>query len=667
MDQNQRLILAELEDRVEQIFAAIEELREVHGDGKSTRKLLDSIFRNVHSLKATALSNGLNDLSDISHQFENLLDSLRTGKAKLNDDVLDALEETAEALFAGLEDRSNSQSFTKLLNRLAQLTDTADRSHHLDVQIVLSTLPAEICASLSDAEKHRLEEAVSEGASLYLINTSFESTNFGQLFQVLRDRLTEKGEVISTAPRVDKDQRHKIDFRILYAREAALSQVKEELSGISQIAVNEIMGTSESADGWQSQELERQTSPAVLRSGQPATAKLIRINLDDLDRIIASTHKLFRKTTESLLRAIKLSDQSALTQLSNIADELHSSFMELAADLINLRMVPVDGVLQRALRAGRSAARVAGKEIDVVVRGRGLLLDKSLCDAITDPLIHLVRNAVDHGIEDAEQRAACGKNRRGTIRIEATAMQAQARIAVADDGRGIDPAIVADAAVRQSLLAKGSDINVGQSVRLLFRPGFSTAREVSGISGRGVGLDVVEKAIEEAGGSIRVASELGKGSTFEMSLPMTFGLLNAVLVSAAGQRYLVDAGHILSKESFAADHFEINKSDATISINNEHVPLLRLSDLLGQASDDAEGRSVVLCQFAQDMKSQFALLVDEIGETQQVLVRDLGSRGGRWFGVAGAAELNDGAVVLLLDLIRLINRTRRRMPSERIS
>src|SRR6185503_19139240 len=221
---------------------------------------------------------------------------------------------------------------------------------------------------------------------------------------------------------------------------------------------------------------------------------------DDLDRLISSTHQLFRDTHEYVAQLVDSSDAS--DELQAKASELDASFLSLASELVNLRMVPLDRVLQRAFRAGRSVAAAAGKEIDFKVVGHSLKIDKSLSDAIADPLIHLVRNAVDHGIETADERSKVGKGRRGTISIEAKASQGQTRIRVTDDGRGIEPELVRVAGRRLGVLTDDRQIDMEKSLRLIFRSGFSTAATISETSGRGVGLDVVENSIEAVGGAI---------------------------------------------------------------------------------------------------------------------------------------------------------------------
>lgn len=348
--------MSTLEDQLKQLTAALDDLRAHPPNGTDTRKALDSLFRKTHSLKAAAAVDGLNELSRSAHELENILHSLRTGSTTLNDQTLQQLTEKSRAI---------SES--------------------------LPLVPAEIWNSLKTEEKHTLAQAVKEGAEIFLVQTSFDVADFDQRFQSLKKVLSSTGELISIAPKAEDNR---INFRIVYARAATLSDVLSGVSEISDVTVEEL------------------------------------------------------RQREKISFAV---------------------------------------VVQRALRAGQTAAVAFGKTIDFEVRGEDLQLAESLCNAIADPLMHLVRNAVDHGIE-----------REGRITIEAVQTPGEVKITVSDDGRGIDP----------------------ETLGKLFQPGFSTASEVSELSGRGVGLDVVKTTIEEAGGSIKVVSTRGNGSAFEITLPL---------------------------------------------------------------------------------------------------------------------------------------------------
>ena len=339
--------------KIEEITAAVEQLRALSDDGRARRKLLDELFRKVHDLKAKAAASGLDGLAAAAHEFENVLHDLRNARAS---------------------------------------------------------------------------EAIAEGARLYVVQTSFDVTDFEQRFQNLQETLNQSGEIISVSPTIDDERTGKLNFRILYAHTS-----NQELPSTSDITLQE-------------------TS-------------------------IAAT----LPTNEQF-------DAAALERcLENLTKEVSA-----------LDDAPIEDPFQQALRAGEAAALASGKQVDFETRGEDLVLDKAVCDAIANPLIHLVRNAVDHGIELPDERINLGKTARGKIVIEAVADQHQVRFKITDDGRGIDSPIL----------------------DLIFGPGFSTATEVTELSGRGVGLDVVKTTITDLRGSVTVNSTPGEGACFEITIPI---------------------------------------------------------------------------------------------------------------------------------------------------
>lgn len=362
------------------IFATVAQLREAAGDGPGTRKLLDALFRHVHNLKANASANGLNNLADAAHEFENVLHSLRTGG------------QTPDAL-------------------------------------ATNAIPADVWDSLKQEQKHTLQQTIAEGARIFLVQADFDVADFDRQFQSLKETLSKTGEVISRLARIDDERPGTINFKILYAQ-------------------------------------------------QPETT------LGLLNDSVVTFEEISLQSSTLLEQAYEL-------------ETIERSFEKLATALLKVPTVTSGDVFRQAVQAGRSAALATGKEVDFELRIHSKL-NETWCEAIADPLVHLVRNAVDHGIETSEERLKLGKNLPGKIVIEAKTLDAQANITVTDDGRGIDAA----------------------SLPLLFNPGFSTAGEVSAISGRGVGLDAVKTGIEEAGGSISVSTQLGRGSTFEIKLPL---------------------------------------------------------------------------------------------------------------------------------------------------
>ena len=671
MDQTQREFLVQLEELVEQIFADLDELRDAQtGDRaasreRKSRQLIDRMFRCVHSVKGSAASCGLEVASQIAHEFENLLDEVRAGQVLVDDALVEIFERATEALSeslslaaSGIVASSRRALFDRPQAAALNKTGLTRLPTGGDTDAVLRNVPLEIWQSLTESEKQRLIAIVAEKSSLFVIFTSFDIGNFDAQFFFLKEKLTEFGEVISTSPAVDDQHRDRINFRILYASDANLQDIKAAIVDLSEVVFSEIATLASEPGPFGPEETAVGISAPHYTSSSASLSNFVRTDVDKLDRLISSTHELLRTTANALELALSEEQLSASArrELEKLNDQIRARFMGIEDELINLRMVSLGPTFQRAMRAGRTAARLTAREIDFEIVGGELRLDKLLADAITDPLMHLVRNAVDHGIESAEERLQAGKKRRGTVRIEAVSEGSQSRLRVVDDGRGIDPLLISEAALRLGILPGDSTLDIEQSLRLIFRPGFTTLASASDISGRGVGLDVVETAAEQVGGEVRVSSQIKQGTTFEIRLPVTFGLVATNVVVSAGNRYCIPAAQTLGIDA-------IDVIDGASGA--DQLRQVSMRDLLDQPEEPEDSTSqlhLITCQFTDErggirnQESQYVgIVVDRVEGPQEVLVRSLGRHAGRWHGIAGATELRDGTVALVLDLPRLLS------------
>jgi two-component system chemotaxis sensor kinase CheA len=672
VDQTQREFLVEIEELVEQIFADLDELRPTSTSGPVRRELIDRIFRRVHSVKGSAASCGLEVVRQIAHEFENLLDEVRAGRVFIDEVVVDTCENATEALSeslnlaaSGIVEPSRRALFDRL-QAAAQRSTNPPAGNETDAEVVLKQVPFEIWQALTEAEKSRLISVVAAGSPLFVVTAGFDIGDFDSQFFRLKERLAKLGEVVSTSPAVDEEQPERINFRVLFASAADRAAIETSVKEFSHVILKEVAGFGNEAANEPEPSDEAAEAPSstlsdsASRASLTSLAKFVRADLDKIDRLISATHDLLRTTATALeLATSQPLSNPVHAELHKLREQIRSSFMGVEDDLINLRLASLGPTLQRVARAGRAAARLAGKEIDFEINGAEILLDKLLVEAIADPLIHLVRNAVDHGIETGDERAAAGKSRRGVVRIEAVSEGSQSRLRVVDDGRGVDPAVIAAAAVRLGIHLSDLPLDIDRSLRLIFRPGFTTLASATEVSGRGVGLDVVETAVEQVGGELRVSSEPGRGTTFEIRLPVTFGLVPANVVVSAGSRYCIPAGQTLGIDA-------IDVVDGSSGANR--LLQVSLRDLLGQPDEPenpealASQLHLITCQFtdagagigSQKLKC-VGIVVDRVEGPQEVLVRTLGRHAGRWYGIAGATELRDGTVALVLDLPRLLS------------
>lgn len=676
-----REFLAEAEDLIEVLAGDIQALRTRRGEGRARRELVARIFRHVHTIKGSAAAVGLNIVAELAHEFENLLEGVRLGRIQVEDSVLDAFDEAAGALEQTLnaavrgEHLSTPRTLTQRLRRLALQTDS-QRSASVE-RDVLAALPEEMARALSEYEAHRLREAASEGAHLFLISVQFDLLTFDERFRDFSDALSADGEIISTMPGMEASAPDQISFRLLYATDSSASEVAARTAMFGAGPPLEVTPGPEAASSESAREAtipETNAASDELPQSMAPPSTLVRVELSELDEMVSAAHELLMDASATLDLALAADLQrSERTEMEIRAARIRRRFLELEERLIEMRMVAIAPTLTRAVRVGSQSARAVGKEVEFEMKGGEVRLDKSLAERIADPLLHLLRNAVGHGIESREERLRQSKPPEGRVLLEALSEGSRVRLRIADDGRGIDAERVRRAAVERGIIEPEQELTRQQSLRLIFRPGFSTAGTVSNMSGRGVGLDVVERAVEQVGGELRVESDEGRGTTFEMLLPTTLALVPALVVQSAGFRYCVDASHITEAGFISHEEIERVGQARVMRWRGSILPLFSLRGLLSQpeAEEAKDGPShVLISRIAGEEGAhragggderedgaearRAAVIVDGWDGHKEVLVRGLGGHASRWRGVSGATELQDGTVALILDLPRLV-------------
>jgi len=607
-------------------------------------------------MKGSAASHGAKSVSLIAHEFEDVLDALRLGRLIPDERTIDAFSYATAAMSSALAARDQKEGEgdqAKVIGRLRALVPEDSRAAlGLDVR---ARLPEEIARALSAYDEQHLRETVTEGLRLFVVSAGFEIETFDQRFRLLSEKLNQTGEIISTVPAPEPAATGEINFRLLYAAEALSDETIADISGLGRVQFAEIVtdAATQESDQGASTVPELQTYAAHTYGKSPGT---VRVSLDELDEILSQASQLFRDTASAF---DSLPDQTASEAARA---RLRQRFVEIEERLVKLRLVPLGQLFERAaVRAGRIAAHNLGKDVEFKISGGELGIDRSLADAITDPLMHLVRNAVSHGIETPEERLVAGKTTQGRVNISAFAEGGHIHICVADDGGGIDPDRISKVAAAQGIIAPDSSLTFDECLRLVFRPGFSTAESLSNVSGRGIGLEIVDRAMARAGGEVRVTSESGAGTTFEMIVPATIALIRCAILGVAGHRYCVDSSRIADRGTLGPEQAVIENA---IEWKGEQLQVVDLRALLGQptGAHRDDGLSVIIARssmpraFSSNGRHRIAIIVDDIETEQDLLVRSLGRHAASWPGVSGATELLDGSVALVLDLDQLLER-----------
>jgi two-component system chemotaxis sensor kinase CheA len=654
MDEIQRQFIDDAREIVEKLDGDLEQLRLVRFHGPKRRELAARIFRRVHTLKGSAASLGIRTVRDVAHEFESVLDGVRLGRLSIDDSLLNLFEDATNTIAHALADPSThaGANASALIARL-QAAAVAGAAQGKIAGSLRASLPPDVARSLSEYDLQHAREAVREGARLFIVSAGFAIEDFDQNFRKLSNLLGQIGEVIATVPG-EAAAADEIGFRLLYAAEVISEEITRRAVKLGHIEISELRIEASPTP-------QRDPVPGgSLRVRSEESLPSVRVELGELNQLIIDAGDLFRDTSKAFSAARTTSPESLR---STETAELQRRFVELEERLIKLRLVPLAETLERvATRAGRIAARQLGKEVEFEIVVSNIEIDKLLADKITEPLLHLVRNGVTHGIESPAERTAQAKSAHGKIRLNAFRQGGRIGIAVSDDGRGIDVARIASIAREQGIPGHDS-LTLDQCLRLIFRPGFSTTKEVSDLSGRGIGLDVVDRAMEQAGGEVRVHTEPGRGTTFLISLPVPLALVRCVTVRSGDQSYAIEAADVLAHFSLAA--VAADDQHKTIDWKGEKLPLYSLAQLLNRPPEAGAAPERVALIFEtpaspparSSSATRVAIAVHGVEAETACLVRGLGRHGARWTGVSGAAELADGKIALVLDIEDLIEAT----------
>ena len=396
----------------------------------------------------------------------------------------------------------------------------------------------------------------------------------------------------------------------------------------------------------------QQAQPAA-QAAQPQGAT-IRVDLDRVDRLIDLVGELVINQSMLAQRVT----EAGIARLSDVAvglDDLEHLTREIQDSVMAIRAQPVRPIFQRMARVVREVADMTGKSVRLVTEGENCEVDKTVIERLTDPLTHMIRNAIDHGLEKPEDRVKAGKPEQGVVKMVAAHRSGRVVIEVSDDGAGINRAKVREIAVSKGIIDADTQLTDAEIDDLIFAPGFSTAAAISDVSGRGVGMDVVRRSIQALGGRITISSRPGNGTTFSLSLPLTLAVLDGMVVTVAGQTLVVPLSAIVETlQPKAADVHGLGEKARVIAIRGSFIPLVDVGSVLSYREEEADPLQGVAVMVETENQSQCALMVDGIIGQQQVVIKSLETNYGHVFGVAAATILGDGRVAVILDVDAIV-------------
>jgi two-component system, chemotaxis family, sensor kinase CheA len=663
------LFLTEGRDHLSVINHCLLQLEQRSGGAE----VVDALFRAVHSVKGMSATMGYAPVAELCHELETLLDGVRRGERRITSSVMDVLFRSADALERALElCAAGKASEVDVAAPVARLRDAAAPP---------ATGPAPVAGPVAPAGSSRASaEAVGDAGAwaapapagdgtLVRVRLADGTPLKGVRAYMVVEKLKTLGAIGGLSPAADRLQAD--DFALDFAVRLGTAASAEEIERVAraagfveQVAVGE--AAERVAEGGAEAGAAAAPAPAPAARGaagggwsgtasefapQPRQ-RHIRVDLRRLDALTDLIGELVVTRGRLTQLAAALHDPGladAVAQASRLIGDLQDEIM-------TSRMVPVWQVFDRFPRFVRDAARALGKQVEFAVEGKEIELDRSMLDEIGDPVVHLLRNAVDHGIESPEARVAAGKPPAGRLTLSAARDRSAVVIRVEDDGRGIDQGRVLERA-RELGLVDGakSELSDEELFKLVARPGFSTAAEVTDISGRGVGVDAVHSRVRALGGSVEMRSAPGRGTTVTLRLPVTLAIVRALLAQAADERYAIPLTHVSETAELDPAAVRTVRGREVLVVREEVMPLLRLRSLvqLGDAdAPEARARAQVVLLEAGERRA--ALVVDQLAGQQEIVVKQFDAlRGGQAL-FSGATILGDGQPALILDVGSLL-------------
>lgn len=663
-------------------------------DNKDT---INEIFRAAHSLKGMAGTMGFKRMQHLTHDMENVFSEVRNDKVKVNGEMIDVLFQCLDAIEGYLETiKSTSDEGTEehedIITKLNEMLNGGGAA--APAEAPKAETPAEapkaaayeekfLDAEFNDSDKQAVKDKEKEGLKIYGVTVYVDQKcllKSARAFLVFK-AIEEIGSIVYYNPSSQdiEDEKFDFDFNIIVASDHSLEDVLNAAKGVLEIetavgreissadleneAGNDVAApaevTEETKNVPQVKTQAASTGNKAPANKQAVTSRTVRVDIEKLDTLMNQVSELIiaKNSLVSISSAEGAGGQSAsfteqIEYLERITTMLHESVMKA-------RMVPIESVVNKFPRMIRDLSKTLNKKMELVMSGEDTELDRTVVDQIGDPLQHLLRNSADHGLESDELRIKRGKPEVGKIFLNAYQEGNNVVIEVGDDGNGIDTQQVKQKAIERGLVSADQAETLSQKeiIDFLFMPGFSMAKKVSDISGRGVGLDVVKSNIEALGGDVEVKSNLGEGSKFIVRLPLTLAIIQALMVEIEDEKYAIALGSIQNIEDIPASDVKYVQAKEVITLRGSVIPLIRLDKMLDVERKDpeAEEKKTNLTVVIVKKGDNFAgLVVDRLMGQQEIVIKSLGKYINNNKMISGATILGDGEVALILDANTLI-------------
>ena len=648
---------------------------------------INEIFRAAHSLKGMAGTMGYKRMQTLTHDMENVFSEIRNGTLKVSANMidtlfqcLDALEEYTNNIQETADEGTNdNQPLIEMLNSFLKENNASAKEEKKEDP---AAAEAEKKAAadgeekwkdivLTDDQKHVFRTAKEQGKNAFGMTVYIQENcllKAARAFLVYK-AVEERAEIIVCSPSAQdiEDEKFDLDFSLIVVTDASLDEILHAARNVSEIekvvgseleikddeASKETEATVSTETASANKPVQKAASTAPAKNdkkpaGKPVVNRTVRVDIEKLDVLMNLVSELII-AKNSLVSASSVEGVNSTTfneqieYLESVTTNLHESVMKV-------RMVPIESVVSKFPRMIRDLSKKLDKKMELYMSGEETELDRTVVDEIGDPLMHLLRNSADHGLESAEVRAQRGKPEVGSIFLDAYQDGNNVVIEVRDDGNGIDVESVKNTAIERGVITPEQADNMSEKdiINLLFHAGFSTSKKITDVSGRGVGLDVVKSKIESLSGEVEVKSKLGEGSTWIIRLPLTLAIIQALMVTVGGEKYAISLGSIQTIEDIKPEEIKLVQNSEVINLRGTVIPIIRLSDVLEIESLKKPDENMVVVIVKKGEKLA-GLVVDELMGQQEIVIKSLGKYINKCKFISGATILGDGEIALILD------------------
>ena len=615
---------------------------------------INVMFRSAHTLKGMSATMGYTNIAELTHAMENLMDRVRSNEIKLDNNTIDILFEGLDTLEKMAEEPEDHSKFD-ITSLLESLSSKANQESNIESSTENQPDANQECQETNEENDINIQIVQDGGTSTFKITiTLHESCILKSARSAVAMRnISELGTIIETEPSVEDIENEKFDFefKLVVSTKEEANKLEEAVNKVSEVKKVEVKPLVTDSSETQQQDDNKNNSKSGNTRAAVKNVQSVRVGIERLDSLM----NLVEELVICKIRLLQLANKHKFEVLDDVLTGLNRVSNDLQEEVMSVRLVPIETIFNRFPRMVRDLAKKEDKEINLVLEGGDIELDRTVLDEVGDPLVHILRNCVDHGIETMDARKQKGKNPKGVIKLTAMREKNHVVIIIKDDGKGMDPDKLKESVVKKNLITEeeASKLTDTEAVNLCFMAGFSTNDKITDVSGRGVGLDVVKTKIGSLGGSVELNSVFGEGTEITLTLPLTIAITQSLMVKVSEETYAIPITNVVRDMVVKKEHIKTIKGEEVVLARGEVLPIVKLNTIFGN-NGNGNGNTPeddIIVVIVEANGSHVGLVVDQLIGQQEVIIKNFDNRFLKQVkGFAGATILGDGNVALIIDV-----------------